>query len=61
MNVDQNRMDRLKAIVEGKHVDSVVHEEVLRDDPVLKIINFNLFYGRKQRFIMSLCLSLKAK
>lgn len=41
-------MDRLKAIADGKHVESVVHKEVLEQDPVLRIENFNLFYGRKQ-------------
>lgn len=41
-------MDRLKAIAEGKHVESVVHQEVLEQDPVLRIEKFNLFYGRKQ-------------
>ncbi len=41
-------MDRLKAIADGKHVESVFHEEVLQEDPVLRIVNFNLFYGRKQ-------------
>jgi phosphate transport system ATP-binding protein len=41
-------MDRLKAIAEGKHIESVVHEEVLNEDPVLQIKNFNLYYGRKQ-------------
>ena len=41
-------MDRLKAIADGQHVDSLVHDEVLQADPVLRIVNFNLFYGRKQ-------------
>ncbi|MCU0715520.1 MAG: phosphate ABC transporter ATP-binding protein PstB [Pirellula sp.] len=41
-------MDRLKAIADGQTVDSVVHEDVLAAEPVLKIQNFNLFYGRKQ-------------
>ena len=41
-------MDRLKAIADGKHVESVLHDEVLQEDPVLRIVNFNLFYGRKQ-------------
>ncbi|MFY8200025.1 MAG: ATP-binding cassette domain-containing protein, partial [Pirellula staleyi] len=41
-------MDRLKAIADGQRVESVVHDEVLREDPVLRIVGFNLFYGRKQ-------------
>ncbi|MCY2985422.1 MAG: phosphate ABC transporter ATP-binding protein PstB [Planctomycetota bacterium] len=41
-------MDRLKAIADGQHIESVLHDEVLQEDPVLKIVGFNLFYGRKQ-------------
>jgi phosphate transport system ATP-binding protein len=41
-------MDRLKAIADGKHVESVLHDEVMQEDTVLRIVNFNLFYGRKQ-------------
>lgn len=41
-------MDRLKAIVEGKQVDAVVHQEVLGFDSVLRIERFSLWYGRKQ-------------
>jgi phosphate transport system ATP-binding protein len=41
-------MDRLKAIADGQRIESVIHDEVLQDDPVLKIVGFNLFYGRKQ-------------
>ena len=41
-------MDRLKAIADGQHVESVLHDEVMQEDPVLRIVNFNLFYGRKQ-------------
>jgi phosphate transport system ATP-binding protein len=41
-------MDRLKAIVEGKQVDAVVHQEVLGLDSVLRIERFSLWYGRKQ-------------
>ncbi len=41
-------MDRLKAIGEGKQVESVLHDEVMQEDPVLRIVGFNLYYGRKQ-------------
>ena len=41
-------MDRLKAIADGKAVESVVHEDVLAAEPVLRIQKFNLYYGRKQ-------------
>ncbi len=41
-------MDRLKAIADGQRVESVLHDEVMQEDPVLRIVNFNLFYGRKQ-------------
>jgi phosphate transport system ATP-binding protein len=40
-------MDRLKAIAEGKQIESVVHDEVLAENPVLQIVDFNLYYGRK--------------
>jgi hypothetical protein len=33
----EDSMDRLKAIVEGKQVDAVVHQEVLGFDSVLRI------------------------
>jgi len=41
-------MDRLKAIADGQAIESVIHEEVLEEDAVLRIVRFNLFYGRKQ-------------
>lgn len=41
-------MDRLKAIADGQAIESVIHEEVLQEDAVLRIVGFNLFYGRKQ-------------
>jgi phosphate transport system ATP-binding protein len=41
-------MDRLKAIVEGKQVDAVTHQEVLGLESVLRIERFSLWYGRKQ-------------
>jgi phosphate transport system ATP-binding protein len=41
-------MDRLKAIADGQRIESVLHDEVLQEDPVLRIVGFNLFYGRKQ-------------
>jgi len=41
-------MDRLKRIADGQRVESVLHDEVLQEDPVLRIVGFNLFYGRKQ-------------
>lgn len=44
----EGSMDRLKAIVEGKQVDAVVHQEVLGLDSVLRIERFSLWYGRKQ-------------
>lgn len=44
----EGAMDRLKAIVEGKQVDAVVHQEVLGLDSVLRIERFSLWYGRKQ-------------
>jgi phosphate transport system ATP-binding protein len=44
----EGAMDRLKAIVEGKQVDAVVHQEVLGLESVLRIERFSLWYGRKQ-------------
>jgi phosphate transport system ATP-binding protein len=44
----EGAMDRLKAIVEGKQVDAVVHLEVLGLESVLRIELFSLWYGRKQ-------------
>jgi phosphate transport system ATP-binding protein len=44
----EGAMDRLKAIVEGKQVDAVVHQEVLGLESVLRIELFSLWYGRKQ-------------
>jgi phosphate transport system ATP-binding protein len=41
-------MNRLKAIAEGQNIESVVHEEVMAAEPVLRIQDFCLFYGRKQ-------------
>lgn len=41
-------MDRLKAIADGQAIESVIHEEVLQEEAVLRIEGFNLFYGRKQ-------------
>ena len=41
-------MDRLKEIASGGAFESVVHEEALREERVLDIESFNLWYGRKQ-------------
>ncbi len=41
-------MDRLKAIAEGEEIDSAIHDDVLQENPILKIQDFSLWYGRKQ-------------
>jgi len=42
------KFDRLEAIASGATVESEVHPEVLAEDPVLEIADFNLWYGEKQ-------------
>jgi phosphate transport system ATP-binding protein len=39
---------RLLAIAGGEDVDAVVHESVTKEDPVLEVRDFNLWYGSKQ-------------
>ena len=40
--------DRLLAVAAGREVPSEVHEQVLRERPVLEVDRFNLWYGAKQ-------------
>jgi phosphate transport system ATP-binding protein len=39
---------RLEAIARGQTVETVVHKEILQEDPVLNIDKFSLWYGPKQ-------------
>jgi phosphate transport system ATP-binding protein len=39
---------RLEAIQRGEHVDAVVHKALAKEKSVLDIIDFNLWYGKKQ-------------
>ncbi len=39
---------RLAAIARGETVESVIHASVAKEDPVLEVQNFNLWYGSKQ-------------
>ncbi len=41
-------MDRLKAIAEGEEIESAIHADVRREDLILDIKEFSLWYGRKQ-------------
>ncbi len=43
-----DREDRLAAIAAGQDVPSEVHAEVMREDAVLDIMDFNLWYGEKR-------------
>jgi len=46
--VDAGAADRLVAVAAGRNVPSEVHEQVLRERPVLEVDQFNLWYGTKQ-------------
>ena len=39
---------RLAAIAEGKTVPTETHAAVAKEEPVLQVDNFNLWYGAKQ-------------
>jgi phosphate transport system ATP-binding protein len=39
---------RLAAIGRGENVESVIHPSVAKEEPVLEVQNFNLWYGTKQ-------------
>jgi phosphate transport system ATP-binding protein len=41
-------MSRLKAIAEGQTIESVIHDECMACEPVLRVKDFCLYYGRKQ-------------
>jgi phosphate transport system ATP-binding protein len=41
-------MSRLETIAGDQSVESVVHDAVFHESPVLEIENFNLWYGKKQ-------------
>ncbi len=41
-------LGRLAAIARGEPVDTVTHAAVAKEDPVLQVQNFNLWYGSKQ-------------
>ncbi len=40
--------DRLAAIVRGEAVGTVVHDRLAHEQPVLEVLDFDLFYGKKQ-------------
>jgi phosphate transport system ATP-binding protein len=40
--------DRLAAIASGERFDALIHDEVLREEAVLQIERFSLWYGAKQ-------------
>jgi phosphate transport system ATP-binding protein len=42
------KLDRLQMIARGQTVEPVIHDDVLREEQVLQIQNFNLWYGKKQ-------------
>ncbi len=42
------KKDRLAAVASGERVAASIHEEVRREETVLAIENFNLWYGQKQ-------------
>jgi phosphate transport system ATP-binding protein len=39
---------RMAAIAAGRHVETVVHDAVAGEEPVLEVSDFNLWYGDKQ-------------
>src|SRR4051794_26229196 len=39
---------RIQAILNGRKIDTTVHPELSREEIVLKVENFNLWYGPKQ-------------
>jgi phosphate transport system ATP-binding protein len=41
-------LGRLAAIGRGETVETVTHASVMKEDPVLEVDNFNLWYGAKQ-------------
>lgn len=43
-----NPPNRLEAINRGEHVEAVVHKALAKEKPVLDIVDFNLWYARKQ-------------
>lgn len=40
--------NRLEAIMRGEHVEPVIHPALEKEDHVLEVQNFNLWYGQKQ-------------
>jgi phosphate transport system ATP-binding protein len=40
--------NRLAAIAAGASIQALIHDSVRREAPVLEVLNFNLWYGRKQ-------------
>lgn len=43
-----NTLDRLKAIADGQTIESVIHDDVGLQEPVLSIEKFSFWYGRRQ-------------
>lgn len=43
-----SKPSRLDLIAQGEHFEPVIHDAVLREERVLEIKNFNLWYGDKQ-------------
>nr|WP_255670792.1 phosphate ABC transporter ATP-binding protein PstB [Blastopirellula sediminis] len=44
----EGKQNRLELIAQGHHFDSVIHDAVKREECVLEIKDFNLWYGEKQ-------------
>jgi phosphate transport system ATP-binding protein len=45
---NMNKLDRLQAIAAGQIVEPEIHPEVLKEETILTIEDFNLWYGEKQ-------------
>jgi phosphate transport system ATP-binding protein len=45
---ETSRRNRLQAIAAGETVETVVHDAIYRDEAVLAVEDFNLWYGEKQ-------------
>jgi phosphate transport system ATP-binding protein len=44
----ERKMNRLLAIASGEDVEAVTHDSVAKEDPVLEVRDFELWYGSKQ-------------
>ena len=45
---DLKQIDRLAAVAAGEVVPAMIHPEVMEEDAILEVKNFNLWYGEKQ-------------